>query len=229
MATVTSISESLTAIGARMDKEKDILFLFLSSHGSREHELALNQNNMSLRGLSAKDLAALLKETRIRWKVVVVSACYGGGFIDPIKDDPAISCDPGSPVRFWINVNEPFEIKREEGRVVVDHRFMDSRRIVHLGAAAPADAPRSAMGYSTGAFEGDALVITTDHFVAGAIEPRRAVPHTENLKLTERLEVTSDGELEITMSRGSRFLRAAVHIKNCSCAALGSVPYELRA
>ena len=119
---------------------------------------------------------------------------------DPIEDDPAINCDPGSPLRFWINVNEPFEIKREQDRVVVDHRFMDSRRIVHLGAAAPADAPRSAMGYSTGAFDGGALVITTDHFVAGAIEPRRAVPHTENLKLTERLEVTSDGELEITMT-----------------------------
>ena len=87
MATVTSIRESLAAIGARMDKEKDILFLFLSSHGSREHELALNQNNITLRDLSAKHLAALLKETGIRWKVVVVSACYGGGFIDPIKDN----------------------------------------------------------------------------------------------------------------------------------------------
>ena len=32
---------------------------------------------------------------------------------DPIKDDPAIYCDPASPVRFWVNVNEPFEIKRE--------------------------------------------------------------------------------------------------------------------
>ena len=92
---------------------------------------------------------------------------------DPIKDDPAINCDPGSPVRFWINVNEPFEIKREADRVVVDHRFMDSRRVVHLDTAAPADAPRGTMGYSTGRFEGDALVVTTDHFVAGR---HRAAP-----------------------------------------------------
>ena len=119
---------------------------------------------------------------------------------DPVKDDPAISCDPGSPVRFWINVNEPFEIKREAGRVVVDHRYMDSRRVVHLNTEAPVDAPRGTMGYSTGRFEGGALVVTTDHFVAGAIEPRRAIPHTDNLKLTERLEVNADGELEITMT-----------------------------
>jgi hypothetical protein len=117
-----------------------------------------------------------------------------------VEDDPAIHCDPGGPVRFWINVNEPFEIKREQGRVVVDNRFMDSRRIVHLDAAAPADAPRGTMGHSTGRFEDDALVVSTDHFVAGTIEPRRSIMHTEDMKLTERVEVNDEGELEITMT-----------------------------
>jgi hypothetical protein len=87
MATVTSIREALHAIAARMDKEQDILFLFLSSHGSKEHELALNQNRMDLRGLPATELAQLLRDAGIRWKAIVVSACYSGGFIDPIKDD----------------------------------------------------------------------------------------------------------------------------------------------
>ena len=119
---------------------------------------------------------------------------------DPIKDDPAIHCDPGGPVRFWVNVNEPFEIKRESDRVIVNHRFMDSQRVVHLGGAAPAATPRSTMGYSTGRFEGNALVITTDHFVAGTIEPRFGIMHTENLKLTERLEVNAEGELAITFT-----------------------------
>jgi hypothetical protein len=40
-----------------------------------------------------------------------------------------------------VGVNEPFEIKREAVRVVVDYRFMDSRRVVHLIAPAPVDAP----------------------------------------------------------------------------------------
>ena len=103
-------------------------------------------------------------------------------------------------MRFWINVNEPFEIKRESDRVVVDHRFMDSQRVVHLDDTARADTPRGTMGYSTGRFEGDALIVATDHFVAGAIEPRRGIMHTENLKLTERLEVNALGELEITLT-----------------------------
>ncbi|HEX5047545.1 MAG TPA: DUF6152 family protein [Gammaproteobacteria bacterium] len=118
---------------------------------------------------------------------------------DPIKDDPAIYCDPASPVRFWVNVNEPFEIKRERDAVVIEHRFMDSRRVVHLGAAAaPAGAPRGTMGWSVGSFDGAALVVTTDHFVAATLEPRYGVLHTQDLKLAERLAVNADGELEIT-------------------------------
>jgi len=87
MATITSIREALKGIADRMDRHKDILFLFLTSHGSQESELVLNQNNMSLRGLRARELGDLLKETGIRWKVVVISACYSGGFIDSIRDD----------------------------------------------------------------------------------------------------------------------------------------------
>ena len=119
---------------------------------------------------------------------------------DPIADDPAIYCDPASPVRFWINVNEPFEIRRERDRVVINHRFMDSRRIVHLNDdPPPPELPRSAMGYSTGYFDGDALIVSTGHFIAATLEPRYGVMHTADLKLTERLEVNAaTGELEIT-------------------------------
>src|SRR5690606_20499506 len=95
---------------------------------------------------------------------------------DPVADDPTIRCDPASPIRFWVNVNEPFEIKREGDIVAIDHRFMDSRRVVHLDGKPPAaDVARSAMGYSTGRFDGDALVVTTGHFVAATLEPRFGV------------------------------------------------------
>jgi hypothetical protein len=119
---------------------------------------------------------------------------------DPIKDDPAIYCDPASPVRFWVNVNEPFEIRREANAVVVEHQFMDSRRVIHLDhATPPPGTPRGTMGYSTGRFDGDALEITTTNFTAGTLEPRRAVMHTDDLKLTERIEVNDETqELEIT-------------------------------
>jgi len=119
---------------------------------------------------------------------------------DPIKDDPAIYCDPASPIRFWVTVNEPFEIRREGNSVVVDHQFMDSRRVVHLDqTAAPAGTAASTMGYSTGRFDGETLVVTTTSFVAATLEPRYGVIHTADLKLVERLAVNPETrELEIT-------------------------------
>jgi len=87
MATVTSIRESIKTIAVRMDRDNDILFLFLTSHGAKDHEFRLNQSAMSLRGLRPKDLAQILEESRIRWKVVLVSACYSGGFVDPLKSE----------------------------------------------------------------------------------------------------------------------------------------------
>jgi hypothetical protein len=87
MATVTSIRKALKTIAARMDRKQDILFLFLTSHGSQDHELSLNQNGIELQGLRAAELAALLKESGIQWKIIVVSACYSGGFIDSLQDE----------------------------------------------------------------------------------------------------------------------------------------------
>ncbi|MEC5216051.1 hypothetical protein RCH09_000988 [Actimicrobium sp. GrIS 1.19] len=87
MATGTSVRETLAAIAAKMDRDKDILFLFLTSHGSPDHVLSLAQLGMDLPPLSAGDLATLLKQQRIRWKVIVISACYAGGFVAPLKDD----------------------------------------------------------------------------------------------------------------------------------------------
>jgi len=87
MATRTSIGASLDALGAKMDPQQDVLFLFLTSHGSPEHELALAQNGMDLHSLPAPDLAAMLRHSGIRWKVIVISACYAGGFIDALKDE----------------------------------------------------------------------------------------------------------------------------------------------
>jgi hypothetical protein len=90
MATVSSIGEALKGIGERMNRDEDILFLFLTSHGSREHELKLQHNQLTLRDLPARELAGLLRASAIRWKVIVVSACYSGGFIDALRDDSTL-------------------------------------------------------------------------------------------------------------------------------------------
>ncbi len=42
---------------------------------------------LELVSLSAPALRGLLDEAGIKWRIVVVSACYSGGFIDALKDE----------------------------------------------------------------------------------------------------------------------------------------------
>ena len=86
LATVTNLERALTGIAARMDIEQDILLLYLTSHGSDDHLLYVNQPPLPLRQLSPPRLRMALDEAGIRWRVIVVSACYSGGFIEPLTD-----------------------------------------------------------------------------------------------------------------------------------------------
>lgn len=87
LATSISIERGLDTLADRMNRDQDILFLFLTSHGSRNHWLTLGQSGLELPNLDAERLAALLKDSGIRWKILVISACYSGGFIDALADE----------------------------------------------------------------------------------------------------------------------------------------------
>ena len=86
-ATAGNLERALSGLGRVMNREDDVLFLYLTSHGSPEHELALNNQPLELDGLSPERVGRMLKKSGIVWKVVVVSACYAGGFVEPLKDD----------------------------------------------------------------------------------------------------------------------------------------------
>ena len=86
LATLTSVRRAVSAIAAKMDKERDILFLFLTSHGAKEGGLSLEFEGVNFPDLTPGELASILKASGIRWKVVVISACYSGRFLEPLKD-----------------------------------------------------------------------------------------------------------------------------------------------
>ncbi len=87
LASVTNLKTSLNKLAKVMDLEEDILFLYLTSHGSSKHELDVHLKGLPLNDLPAKSLAEMIKQSGIKWKVIVVSACYSGGFIKALKDD----------------------------------------------------------------------------------------------------------------------------------------------
>lgn len=84
-ATVGNLERALTRVGEVMNRD-DVLFLYLSSHGSRDHELEVSNAPLELKQITPELLRRLLVKSGIRYKVVVVSACFSGGFVEPLRD-----------------------------------------------------------------------------------------------------------------------------------------------
>jgi peptidase C13-like protein len=78
-ATIQGLAMALQAAANGMDAENDVLFLILTSHGSRAG-LAVKAGRLT-QLLTPLNLADMLALTGVRHKVVVISACYSGVFI----------------------------------------------------------------------------------------------------------------------------------------------------
>lgn len=87
MATVTNLRATLKEIGATIDRDDDVVMVYLESHGGRDQHLAANFPPLELDQLTPETLRASLDEAAIKWRIIVVSACYSGGYINPLKDD----------------------------------------------------------------------------------------------------------------------------------------------
>ena len=97
IATVTSLRRTLAHIGKLMNREKDVLVLYLTSHGSEDHRFVLDFWPLRLRDLDPPALRQMLDASGIRWRVIVVSACYSGGFIEPLKNDQTLVVTAADP------------------------------------------------------------------------------------------------------------------------------------
>jgi hypothetical protein len=86
MATRENLRRAALTLAGRSGPE-DLIFIYLTSHGTSEHELVLDQPRMELSDLPADELAAVLAPLKNRDKIIVISSCYSGGFIPALKDE----------------------------------------------------------------------------------------------------------------------------------------------
>jgi hypothetical protein len=86
MATRENLRRAALTLAERSGPE-DLIFIYLTSHGTSEHELVLDQPRMELADLPADELASVLAPLKNRDKIIVISSCYSGGFIPALKDE----------------------------------------------------------------------------------------------------------------------------------------------
>ncbi|MBB5019933.1 hypothetical protein HNQ59_003241 [Chitinivorax tropicus] len=90
LATRSSIDTAIQHIAHQMDRHEDMLVLYLTSHGSKQHEFQLSFDPLDLPPVTPDWLKEALDRAGIRWRAIAVSACYSGGFIPPLANDTTL-------------------------------------------------------------------------------------------------------------------------------------------
>jgi hypothetical protein len=166
IASVTNLARALDRVGRAMNADEDVLVLYITAHGDREHRLSAWQPPLELAPLTPTALARMLHDSGIKWRVVVVSACYSGGFVEPLRDDNSIVITAAAPDRtsFGCEAGRDFTYFGEAlfrdalaKTTSFTEAFEVARQIVTQREAAehlPASQPQIAVGRSIGALLG---------------------------------------------------------------------------
>jgi hypothetical protein len=90
LATVSGLRYALLGLSSRMNLDQDVLILSISSHGSEDPAIVVSNSELPLDDMTDEDLADALRESGIRWRVIIISACYAGGFIERLRGPQTI-------------------------------------------------------------------------------------------------------------------------------------------
>jgi hypothetical protein len=88
LATVQNFAAAVRAIGNVMDKDEDVLVLFMTSHGEQSG-FALQLPGATTE-LTPQEVTSTLDSEGIKNRVVIVSACFSGIFVPPLANDNTI-------------------------------------------------------------------------------------------------------------------------------------------
>lgn len=144
IASVTQLRAALDGMAKVMDVNEDVLFLFLTTHGTDRHELEFSLPPLELSQLNPTMLARMLADSGIRWKVIVISACYSGGFIEPLRDEntliitsanatqPSFGCEVDSDYTWFSRAffDQALREQALEGRFSIEEAFGNAQEAV---------------------------------------------------------------------------------------------------
>ncbi|MFL2546608.1 MAG: DUF6152 family protein [Candidatus Rariloculaceae bacterium] len=129
---------------------------------------------------------------------------------DPLADDPALQCiPPGMPG--MMNNPYPIEFVDEGDRILLRLEEWDGLRTIHMSDAAPDAQEASGVGYSTGQWEGNTLVVTTTNIDEPFFDDL-GTPQGPAVRLVERfvLSDTQDRlDYRVTVTDASTFVEPA--------------------
>lgn len=128
---------------------------------------------------------------------------------NPVTDNPTNNCTPkGMPL--IMEQPLPMGIERQGGDILIRIEEYDLTRTIHMNqSAAPSGTPRTPLGFSSGRWEGETLVVTTTH-ISWPHFNQAGIPQSEQSVITERFTSTEQGSVlqyQLTVNDPVNFMR----------------------
>jgi Family of unknown function (DUF6152) len=108
---------------------------------------------------------------------------------DPLDNDLLHCGTKGMPL--IMITPAPVEFVRDGDTIRMRIEEYDSRRTIHMGDSAEPPPEPTQMGFSRGRFEGETLVVETDHIQSQYFDPD-GVPQSDQIRLVERFTPNAD-------------------------------------
>ncbi len=134
-ATPLNLQRAIHRAGELMNRDEDVLFIHLTSHGAGSGVLSARFWPLTLESVTPSDLRRWLDEAKIRYRVISVSACHSGSWIEPLAsegtlvmtaadaDHTSFGCGRGSELTYF-------------GRAMFDEQLRHTRSFEQAHAAA---------------------------------------------------------------------------------------------
>ena len=84
-ATPLNLQRSIEHIAGLMNRDEDILFIHLTSHGARDGRLAASFEPLPVDAVTPQQLVGWLDAAGVRYRVLSISACFSGSWIAPLS------------------------------------------------------------------------------------------------------------------------------------------------
>jgi len=127
-ATSASLAAALRSAGQAMDPNKDILAVFLTSHGGPDGlDVVAGRRPETL---SPRSLRAMLNASGARYRVIIISACYSGVFARALADPRTLVITAAAPDRPWIYFGDAFFNRALRGSRTLHKAFCQARDLV---------------------------------------------------------------------------------------------------
>ena len=89
-ATPWNLQRAIDRMALLMDRNEDILFIHVTSHGARDGMLSADFWPLEVDQITPTALRQWLDAAGVKYRVLSISACYAGAWIDPLASDTTL-------------------------------------------------------------------------------------------------------------------------------------------